>query len=768
MNGDSNATSSQQKDLKNSKKDPDSNFIAPNLQKTDSWLIRSKLLSPEFNNIKDEAVLGKMMGDDGEKLLALVDDIRKIDSLRNEELHIPQIVVIGDTSTGKSSVLQALTRLPFPVAGDLCTRFVTETTIRRCGPSERPGYKIEVKLDGPSTSQAEPFPPKSFDSDEWVEVYQNLRVDIDDAFDKMSPTHLLPPGNSKKGAQAKHGISSTALRAPPIPQLLKHRLQITVRKPNQAHFSIVDIPGLVSSGATVDIQLSVELARQYIKNEEAIVLAITPASNVIVNQKWLNLVTEEHALDRTIGVITKTDRIEEGDHEIIFNLLRNRAGSEYHLKLGWFAVRNRSSQEIQDGESFEERDRKEDGFFGSSKWKEATLDFPAWDSIDPGVLGIQRLKRTLQGYLYKRVKENFPRLRAKMRNLEMEYNSKIQSMGYPREKPRDQRVYLSGIQTIYETEVDRSLNGDYRFVDNPNHPSRLRYHVKRFNNGFESAIQLNAIKYNWQENDQDDEADGIGILNWINNTWDAHSGSEPRHDAPRSLKKELVKQQTESWEAKTKFYIQQVEDAIKACNNDLFMFACKDDALRLKIREKLEAREMKAFKDAKAELNNILKDRDYIDSWNPQLGIFIAQCQHPRIKRQVQLQLAQQQKGPATEANSPEASLDLVSAREQFYVNNKRVYEVHDWLFAYWKVAYPRFVDNVIIQVVERHLLGPNGPLRLFDRNWIFDLEDEELEELVGENEETRAARKELKERLDGLKNALEKADIALRPRTNE
>jgi hypothetical protein len=45
--------------------------------------------------------------------------------------------------------------------------------------------------------------------------------------------------------------------------------------------------------------------------------AITPASNVIVNQKWLNLVTEEHALDRTIGVITKTDRIEETDHGIV-------------------------------------------------------------------------------------------------------------------------------------------------------------------------------------------------------------------------------------------------------------------------------------------------------------------------------------------------------------------------------------------------------------------------------------------------------------------
>jgi hypothetical protein len=226
-----------------------------------------------------------------------------------------------------------------------------------------------------------------------------------------------------------------------------------------------------------------------------------------------------------------------------------------------------------------------------------------------------------------------------------------------------------------------------------------------------------------------------------------------------------VQQQTESWEAKTNHYIQRVQDAIKACNDDLFTFACKDDGLRLKIREKLEAREMQAFADAKAELHNILRDRDYIDSWNPQLEIFIAECQRPRIERQVKLQLAQEKKREASEANAPEPSLDQVSARHLFYVNNKKVYEVHDWLLAYWKVAYPRFVDNVIIQVVERHLLGPKGPLKLFDRNWIDMLEDGELEELVGENEETRAARKDLKERLDGLKNALEKADIALRAR---
>jgi len=98
MSGDSDATSNQLEDSRNSKGDLDSDFIAPNLSKTKSWGTKSKLLSPEFSNIKDEAELGKMMGDDGEKLLTLIDDIRKIDSLRNEELHIPQVFLVPFTA----------------------------------------------------------------------------------------------------------------------------------------------------------------------------------------------------------------------------------------------------------------------------------------------------------------------------------------------------------------------------------------------------------------------------------------------------------------------------------------------------------------------------------------------------------------------------------------------------------------------------------------------------------------------------------------------
>jgi hypothetical protein len=46
-------------------------------------------------------------------------------------ISLPQLVVIGDQSSGKSSVLEGLTNLPFPRDSGLCTRFATQITFRR-------------------------------------------------------------------------------------------------------------------------------------------------------------------------------------------------------------------------------------------------------------------------------------------------------------------------------------------------------------------------------------------------------------------------------------------------------------------------------------------------------------------------------------------------------------------------------------------------------------------------------------------------------------
>jgi hypothetical protein len=47
--------------------------------------------SRDFGNAKDGDELGKLMGADGEKLLAVVDEIRKIDALQQIPIDIPQV-----------------------------------------------------------------------------------------------------------------------------------------------------------------------------------------------------------------------------------------------------------------------------------------------------------------------------------------------------------------------------------------------------------------------------------------------------------------------------------------------------------------------------------------------------------------------------------------------------------------------------------------------------------------------------------------------------
>ena len=67
--------------------------------------------------------------------LASVDLLEKIDRLFvynvGEYIDLPQLVVVGDQSSSKSSVLEVLTKLLFPRESGLCTRFAIQITFRR-------------------------------------------------------------------------------------------------------------------------------------------------------------------------------------------------------------------------------------------------------------------------------------------------------------------------------------------------------------------------------------------------------------------------------------------------------------------------------------------------------------------------------------------------------------------------------------------------------------------------------------------------------------
>jgi hypothetical protein len=74
---------------------------------------------------------------ESESKFGLVDSglLEKVDRLfacnAGSYVDLPQLVVVGNQSSGKSSVLAALTYLPFPRDSGLCTRFATQIIFRR-------------------------------------------------------------------------------------------------------------------------------------------------------------------------------------------------------------------------------------------------------------------------------------------------------------------------------------------------------------------------------------------------------------------------------------------------------------------------------------------------------------------------------------------------------------------------------------------------------------------------------------------------------------
>lgn len=64
-----------------------------------------------------------------------LDLLDSVDCLRSQGIShyvsLPQIIVCGDQSSGKSSVLEAISGVSFPIKSNLCTRFPIELVLRK-------------------------------------------------------------------------------------------------------------------------------------------------------------------------------------------------------------------------------------------------------------------------------------------------------------------------------------------------------------------------------------------------------------------------------------------------------------------------------------------------------------------------------------------------------------------------------------------------------------------------------------------------------------
>ncbi|KAK6435688.1 hypothetical protein LTR95_008123 [Oleoguttula sp. CCFEE 5521] len=354
------------------------------------------------------------------RLLDIIDGLRS--QGLNSYISLPQLVVCGDQSAGKSSVLEGISGVAFPTKDNLCTRFATEVVLRR---------------DAKSTVHVTILPDATRPEAEKEEL-RAFRAPNSDLADLSELIDV---------AKDRMGLNSNAKA------FSRDILRIELSGPDQPHLTLVDLPGLIHAESkhqsTQDVELVASLVRSYIANPRSIVLAVVSAKNDYANRIVTKLAREVDPKGlRTLGIITKPDTLHVGSESeaAYLDMARNE---NVQFRLGWHVLRNRDFDTKHS--SREERDEAEKTFFSNGVWK--TL--PLHD------LGVESLRPRLSKVLKEQIISELPQL---IKDIELgltDCRNVLQHLGDPRTTTSEQRLYLIRISEAFSSLLNAASDGVY-------------------------------------------------------------------------------------------------------------------------------------------------------------------------------------------------------------------------------------------------------------------------------------------------------------------
>ncbi|KAI9719100.1 MAG: hypothetical protein M1812_003730 [Candelaria pacifica] len=364
-----------------------------------------------------------------------IEQLEKIDLLRElgvgEEINLPQLVVVGDQSSGKSSLLEGLTGLPFPVASGLCTRFATQIVFRRSKSTED---TIIVSI----------IASPAADDEHKKKLGQFLRAMNE--FSAETFAQVLDEAAVCMGLpRAGDNIENLSKR------FSSDVLKIEISGPKQNQLSFVDVPGLFhnpTKDQTAEDLITIRnLVESYVGDRRTIIMAVMDARNNLANQAVFRIAraADKEGL-RTVGIMTKCDALQKGDEPSAIKIAQNQTERLNH---GWFCVRNRKPEEITAGFTIEQRHEMERVFFDAAPWK----------VLDKKRVGISALKASLGRLLSNHVASEFPEIRKEIETRYSKCREELDELGAPRQTTHEQMQYVLRLAGTYQRKVEDSLNG---------------------------------------------------------------------------------------------------------------------------------------------------------------------------------------------------------------------------------------------------------------------------------------------------------------------
>lgn len=403
----------------------------------------------------DKGVIEQLNSQNAKLLLDTIDSLRELRV--GEIVQLPQIIVVGDQSSGKSSVLEAISGMEFPVHGNLCTRFATELILRR-----DPETKITVSIQkatapfvfGQDGQQAEslPFHKTSFDTNDLPEI-------IAEAKERMG---------IKTGSKA----------------FSKDTLRVVVARPDAPQLTLVDLPGIFHSATSEQTMQGKdvvdELIDKYMQESKSIILVVVAANNQLANQSVLSRAKlHDPQSRRIVGVITKPDLVDSSASERKYLDLCRGLETTHRLPLGWHVVRNSSEQERSNENH--NRELEEQRFFQKSEWA----------SVSPANRGVESLRNKLSKVLFEHIRTSLPGVIREIEDSLSVRERELKQLGKPRSTPEEMRSFLMDIAEDYQRLALDAVEGRYGddfFGGLSGKEHKLRAQVRQLNYAFDATM----------------------------------------------------------------------------------------------------------------------------------------------------------------------------------------------------------------------------------------------------------------------------------------
>jgi len=391
----------------------------------------------------------------GEDLLATVNKLQDLvfNTIGNDSLDLPQIVVVGSQSAGKSSVLENVVGRDFlPRGSGICTRRPLILQLVNVPEDENAPDPANDPYKSPAAARRSEWA-------EFVHIPSRKFTDFSDVKREIENETSRVAGSNK-------GIN-------------RQPINLKIYSPHVLNLTLVDLPGLTKvpiGDQPTDIEKQTRtLISEYIAKPNSIILAVSPANVDLVNSEALKLARHVDPLGRrTIGVLTKIDLMDHGT-----NALDILSGRVYPLKLGFIGAVNRSQQDIQGGKPMDEAIQAEQDFF---------KHHPAYRNI-ANRCGTQFLAKTLNTTLMSHIRERLPDIKARLNTLMGQTQQELASYGDMQFSAKEHRGALILQQmTRFATSFTSSIDGTSSDISTKELSGGARiYYI--FNSVFGSSLE---------------------------------------------------------------------------------------------------------------------------------------------------------------------------------------------------------------------------------------------------------------------------------------